>query len=542
MRDYPTLKALDAFRGLFALAGVNYPVMRRILQAKLTMDRRRSPTAFSQYNAKADDGRDRNVLAGALWLYALMGLIMVPFVILGDAFWFQMSLVFGIFLFFASTAMISDFSSVLLDVRDRNVLGTKPIDRRTIGAAKAVHVFLYLATVTSALIAGPLVAGTIKHGPGFAALFLAAVALIDLAVVAATAMLYAALLRWFDGERLKDTINYVQIALSIAITAGYQVLARSFGLVDLQAGFEPSPWHLLLPPLWFAAPFELLLRGATGTVAAAGAILALAVPIAAIALYARMAPAFERSLVKLASHGGKPRRSGSRRMSGRLAGLLCASREEQAFFRFASSMLTAEREFKLKVYPSLGFALVFPFIFLFQGLADMSLAEMAGTRWHLSIYLGGIMIPSVLYMLKYSGAYKGAWIFRVAPSADRSAMYRGTVKAALARLLAPVTLLLGVAYFAIFGVGFAPHFAAVALGFCLYAALCFLFSKKTPPFSESFVGAKGGGIEMIALMLLLVVFFLLHLASTYAVWGVWAYIALLLLANRYVWRTAFRVS
>ncbi len=538
MREFAALKALDACKGLFALAGVNYPAMRRILQAKLTMDRRRAPTVFSQSRSKADDGQDRNLFGGALWLYALLGLIMVPFVLMGDAFWFQMSLVFGVFMFFAATAMISDFSAVLLDVRDRNVLGTKPIDRRTIGAAKAVHVFLYLAMVSGALIAGPLVAGTVKHGPGFAALFLVCIALIDLAVVAATALLYALLLRWFDGERLKDTINYVQIALSIAIAAGYQVLVRSFNLVDLQIGFEPAAWQLWLPPLWFAAPFELLLRGEADAIAAAAVALAVAVPALSIALYARLSPAFERSLAKLTAHGGKARRRS--RLTDRLAALLCRSKEERAFFRFASAMLTAEREFKLKVYPSLGMALIFPFVFLFQILDDKSLSELGATRWYLSIYIGGLMIPAVLQMLKYSGAYKGAWILRVAPTADRGAMQRGTVKAALARLLSPVAALLGIAYFAIFGVGFAPHFAAVALGFCLYAALCFWFSAKAAPFSESFVGVKSGGIEILGLMLLLGVIFLMHLVASSVAWGVWAYLVLLWLANRYVWKAAFR--
>jgi hypothetical protein len=185
-------------------------------------------------------------------------------------------------------------------------------------------------------------------------------------------------------------------------------------------------------------------------------------------------------------------------------------------------------------------AFIFPFLFLYQILQDKGLAGLAGTRWYLSIYIGGLMIPAVLSTLRYSGAYKGAWIYRVAPTADRGAMHRGAVKASLARLVAPVALLLGVAYFALFGVGFAPHFAAVALGFCLYAALCFWFSGKRAPFSESFVGMKSGDIGILGLMLLLLVFFLLHLAASSVVWGVWTYLVLLWSANRYVWKAAFR--
>ncbi|MCI3921599.1 hypothetical protein MO973_15295 [Paenibacillus sp. TRM 82003] len=539
MRDFPSLKLLDRFRPAFARAGIDYGTMRLILQAKLTMDRRRAPTALSQTKAKTDDGKDRNLFVGSLWLYALMGLILVPFVLFGDNFLFQSSTVFGIFMFLVATTMISDFSSVLLDVRDRAIIGTKPVDGRTIGAAKAVHACIYISLVTAATAGAPFVAGLARHGVGFALIMAAGLVLADLLIVVATALLYLFILRWFDGEKLKDTINYVQIGLSIAITVGYQLLARSFTFANMDFTFEPAWWHLFVVPLWFGAPFELFLNGNADPFLVALSALGVIVPIAAMALYVRLLPTFERSLVKLTAHGGRPRRA-RRRMIDALADALCASKEERAFFRFASSMLTAEREFKLKVYPALGFSIVFPFVFLFQALDDMSLAELAGTRWYLTVYIGGTMIPTVLYMLRYSGAYKGAWVYQVAPISDWSPVYRGTTKAAMVRLLAPIVVLLGVVYTVLFGMGFLPHFAAAALGFCLYAVLCFRMLDKGLPFSESFVGMKGGGFLMILAAVMVAAFALLHLAASFVPWGVWAYIALLLPANWYVWRKGFR--
>ena len=51
MQDYRTLKLLDRFEKVFSRFGVDYKIMRRILQVKFTMDGRRVPTIFSQ-NAK----------------------------------------------------------------------------------------------------------------------------------------------------------------------------------------------------------------------------------------------------------------------------------------------------------------------------------------------------------------------------------------------------------------------------------------------------------------------------------------------------------
>jgi len=54
MQDYRTLKLLDRFERIFSGFGVDYKIMRRLLQVKLTMDGRRVPTIFSQ-NAKKEN-------------------------------------------------------------------------------------------------------------------------------------------------------------------------------------------------------------------------------------------------------------------------------------------------------------------------------------------------------------------------------------------------------------------------------------------------------------------------------------------------------
>lgn len=45
--EFYVLKLLDRLQGIFRRAGVNYPVLRSILQVKLTMDSRRTPTVLA---------------------------------------------------------------------------------------------------------------------------------------------------------------------------------------------------------------------------------------------------------------------------------------------------------------------------------------------------------------------------------------------------------------------------------------------------------------------------------------------------------------
>lgn len=52
MKEFSILKFLDKFEGIFERFGIDYPIMRRILQVKLTLDGRRTPTAMINSSKK----------------------------------------------------------------------------------------------------------------------------------------------------------------------------------------------------------------------------------------------------------------------------------------------------------------------------------------------------------------------------------------------------------------------------------------------------------------------------------------------------------
>lgn len=297
MQDYRTLKLLDRFERVFSGFGVDYKIMRRLLQVKLTMDGRRVPTIFSQ-NAKKENMEKNNQYIKSLWIYVLFGLFLIPFVLMGDNYLFQMSLFYGIFTFFVMTSMISDFSSFLLDIRDRNILFPKPVDRKTISTAKMVHVTIYLSFLTIALAGIPLIVGLIKNGLLFFLIAAVNIILIDLLVVGLTALIYLSILRFFDGEKLKDIINYVQIGLSLMIMVGYQLLIRSFELIDLTVSLQPKWWQVFIFPMWFGANIEMMMKGTFQPFYLIFSALGLIVPILSIWIYMKFTSTFEQKPAK----------------------------------------------------------------------------------------------------------------------------------------------------------------------------------------------------------------------------------------------------
>lgn len=538
MKDYRVLKFLDRFRAFFGKLGVDYDMMRRILQVKLTMDGRRVPTVMSSGSVKKDEN---NGFAKSLWIYALMGAITIPFLLMKENYLFQMSIVFGILIFMVMSSIISDFSSVLLDLRDKNIMATKPVGSRTINAAKLVHVLVYLFSLTAAFTGIPLIVSLIRNGFLFFLLFLAEIILIDLFTVVLTALIYLMVLKLFDGEKLRDIINYVQIALALGVTIGYQLIGRLFSITLIHIEFVPQWWQVFIVPIWFAAPFEIIFKGMASATNILFALLAVLVPVLSMILYIRLMPAFERNLQKLNSYGeGAGKRNGKlREFVGRA---ICFSKEERLFFRFASDMIKNEREFKLKVYPMLGLAVIMPIIILMSGFTPGEPLNLHNSRLYLFAYFCGVHLPTLIIMSRCSSNYKGAWIYKMIPLKDPAPVFRGTVKALLTGLFLPVFCLESIVFLLVCGIGILPGLIAMFLNFLLFMAVSFKVLKHELPFSEAFGIKQDDEWSGVGLLLVLAALAGIQVLLSFLPYGIAIDIAAAVIANIIMWRKAFRLS
>lgn len=541
------LKFLDKFKKLFISIGVDYDVMRKILQVKLVMDGRRVPTVLNNAKGKRDESKesnDKNNFIRSLWQYMLMGLILIPFVIMKNSFIFQMSFVFGILLFMVMTSLISDFSSVLLDIRDTSIIATKPVNSRTLSMAKTIHVLIYMFMLTAALTVPSLIAALPAQGFLFFILYVAEIILVDMFIVVLTVILYMIILRFFDGEKLKNIINYVQIALTITLTIGYQFIGRLFDISKIKSSvvFTPRWWQYFIVPMWFGAPFELIIKRSRNIYFITFTLLALIIPIVSIIIYIKLIPAFESNLQKLSNNNENGNRN-KNHIINRLSIIFCPDKEERTFFKFTSYMIKNEREFKLSVYPSIGFAIVFPFIFIFNNLRGSSFSAIAETKQYFNIYFCALMLPTALMMLKYSPKYKAAWIYKAMPVKKNASIYKGSIKAFIIRLLLPVYIIEAFIFLMIFGMKIFPHLILVFLNMMLFTVLCFKIMEKSLPFSEmAGTSNKSSGLIFIPLMLMLGGLALIHYQCANISYGVYIYMIVLILFNLLLWKKAFNVS
>ncbi|MFJ5788521.1 hypothetical protein ACIP9G_00395 [Lysinibacillus sp. NPDC093197] len=537
MKDFKILQLLDKLHFIFRKLGIDYQIMRQILHIKLTMDERKVPTIFNQN--KKDQ---KNSYIKSLWIYALYGLVLIPFIVFGQNYHFQMSIAFGMIIFIIMTTLISDFSSVLLDVRDRSILSTKPITAKTVNAAKCMHILIYLTYLTIALTAIPLLVGLFTQGVLFFLLTVLALIFINIFIVVLTSILYIVILRFFDGEKLKDIINYVQIGLSLVLMIGYQVLIRSFEFVDFNIVVTSNWWSIFIIPMWFAAPYELILNGNNSFFIILCTIFSVIVPLLSILLYIRLIPTFERNLQKLLGTS-KSKKEKKSRLKDYLLTFICRTSEERAFYRFASLMMKQEREFKLKVYPSLGFSFVIPFIFIFNIIRAEDV-DYSVSMSYLNIYFSMLIIPSAVIMLGHSAKFKAAWIYKVFPIKEYTDLQKGSLKAFLIKLYIPLYIVLSIVFCFIYGPRIIPDLLTVLVASCLYTIICYVGSGSKIPFTKPYdeIGDGQSWQSLILFIPLGILAGLHYYMATRISYGTIIYLIVLLIANFISWKLLFKRS
>src|SRR5699024_7503154 len=410
-----------------------------------------------------------------------------------------------------------------------------------IGVAKIVHVLIYISMLVGAFTAIPIFFMLFVQGIRFTLLFLVLLIFFTLFIVALTSLIYILVLQVFDGEKLKNMINYIQIILSVAIIIGYQLVINVFNVVGTEVEYAFHWWHVLIPPMWFAAPFDILFNGNLEAGILVLSSLAIVIPLLAITLYYIFVPAFEQNLEKLLYKKGAAQRK-KYPIRTFLVNILCTAKEEK-YFIFAYQIMGKEREFKLKVFPSLGMAMVFPFIFLFIFLQDSSLEALRGGHSYLYMYFLNIFIIVTVHMLQFSSQYRGAWIFAITGDESTKLMYSAAIKAFLVKLYVPVIFLVGVVFSLLFSWSIWLDILLLFLSAILLSVMAYgITISRRYPFSDAFETVKEGGYtaKSILLMLLTTPFLLVHYLSALLPYGKITWLILLSVITLLVWKLVFR--
>ncbi|MFC2159050.1 hypothetical protein ACFLT9_14565 [Acidobacteriota bacterium] len=491
MTDF-VLKIIDLFKWIFKLLGVDYRKFRALLKVKLMTDNRQDKSITQRRSEKPMS----NSMIWVMVIYAFMGLFSGLLLIGMKSLFTALLFVHSITMVMTTVALISDFTSVLLDTTDNSVLLHRPIDSRTLVLARITHIILYLLQIIFSLSIAAMIIGTIKYGFLFLVLFLASLMFSVLFVVFLSNVFYLFLIRISGQNRFKEIILYFQIFMAAFAMGSYQILPRLIGQDFLQTlTFQIRWWTYLMPPAWMAAPIDAAVSGKMTTEYAFLTALGILVPLSCVFFVVRfLAPGFSRALSQLDIHGSeKKERSTHDSLVSRMSHLVSRRPAEKAVFRLVWRLSSRDRKFKLKTYPTFGYMVIIAGVLTLRdnGSIIQAFTSLPETKKYLIfLYLGCLLIPMVILQMRLSDQYLASWIYRGLPFSSPGVILKGGIKSMVVKYGFSVFVPLSIMIIFIWGFHVIDDILLAASNMVLFSYLIAIPGKNDFPFAKSYTGAR----------------------------------------------------
>src|ERR1700712_2420618 len=147
---------------LYQRLGINTSQLKSILTIKLIMDDRR-PNTFQQFQQKKSGKPVTFATLGTMLISALMGLFFLVTFSIGKDYVNHLTFYFFIYIVLLSSTLISDFTSVLIDVRDNYIILPKPVNDKTVVIARLLHIFIHICKIVLPMVLPGVIMMFIKH-------------------------------------------------------------------------------------------------------------------------------------------------------------------------------------------------------------------------------------------------------------------------------------------------------------------------------------------------------------------------------------------
>lgn len=498
------LRLVRLLAPLWRNIGADPNQLQVILEAKLKMDSRRRSSFSNMGNRNKKETKNQDVMT--MVLFGFMGMAFTFIVVAFQQTATGLAIYFTAWIVLVTLTLITDFTDVLIDVRDNYILFPRPINDRTITLSRLLHIGFYLSKLVLAFAITAWVTLTVKYGllAFFVFIFLMMISvIISILIVNVT---YLVILRLTSPNRFKDIISYFQIGFTSLIFIGYYLLPQFIDFEDYKdLDLLTASWFWWLPSTWLGAFWDLVMNGNTSLAVVIMSLLAIILPLASIYLVANfLAKDFNQKMLAIGQGGGDQKtkpielaKGGPAKLSwrDRTAAWFTHSPAEQAGYDWTWSITQRSRTFRVKFYPMFGFI---PAYFLYIFLADEGSfsekfdAMLSSNRYIVLLYFCLFILTGAFNLTRFSEQYKASWVYFATPLPKPGPVIMGSFKACTVKYFLPFYVIISIIVLALWG----PK-ALADIGLCLlnvlFVGLVIAYAtQKILPFSQAWENQSKG--------------------------------------------------
>ncbi len=489
---------------LYKKANVDPDQLKLILTTKLIIDDRR-PNTFHRSRQNASTKTISLATLGTMLFSAVLGCMFLFTFTPGSTLPAQLTFYFSIYMFVLTSTLIADFTSVLFDVKDNAIILPKPVSDRTFVASRLLHIIIHCAKIVLPMALPGILFIFFRNGIATGLSLFCVLLMATLFTIFLINAIYLVVLKFTTPQKFNAIISYVQIILSIAVYAGFQFLPR-FLIAPSGDMLHSSGWLWFLPSYWFAlATFFFSTFKMDFSLVAGALITFIASPFSIWLVIKYFAPAFNQKLSQItAGSEEQPNISSAKKVNttSSLAEILAqwttTNVSEKLGFINCWTLSNRLKDFKLKVYPSIGYIMVYMVVMFFKdgqkSLANVIALNQQGIVVVLGVlYAFSLILITAINQMPFTEQYKASWIYFSLPLEKPGYILSGAYKAMIIKFYTPFALVLSAVAIYLCGFTIIPTLLLSFINIFLTGLVNTLFIMKMFPFSMHQNAAQKSG-------------------------------------------------
>lgn len=503
-------KALMAFvllpKRIYQKAGIDVPKLKSILFYKLLIDDRNPATIQNFRNRNNKTKKETsNISYFVIFLNLISGAFFLMAFLFGKDHITHLTIYFSMFIAFLSMMLISNFTSVLIDIRDNFIILPKPVNGKTVVLARLLHIFIYMCKNVFPLSFPAIILLSINVNIFAGLFFLILILFATLFCIFLISAVYILILKITTPEKFKNIISYIQIFFAIFIYAAYQIVPRLITKIGYEnMNLANIKWAVFMPSYWFACLFNWVFTFKATNTEIFAAIIAILLPIASMYVVIKyLAPYFNQKLSMISGSEGvstitrSPIKKNWKPLEEKIAGIVTNNSMEKAGFLFSWKMMARSRDYKMAVYPGIGYLFVFIIVILITGNKDTKGLEYIMTdkvkltsQLIIGIYVSSFILLAAITHMAFSEKYKAAWVYYSTPIVEPGQIISGSLKAVIFQIQIFFILVFLIISIALIGLSVIPNIILGIINQIMIAYFIVAVGKKNFPFSKLLLNAK----------------------------------------------------
>ncbi len=503
--------------------GADYHQLRMILKTKLTIDFRRGPASMNSSSKKKQAFKLQLIFLAIMGLMIAIGFISIKDLLL------NYTIAYSVLMVMLATNLIGEFTSVLFDPLENQIILVRPVNNRTLLLSRLLHILFYIMYIGLALSLISVIVTVFKYNLLTAVFYFIGTILCAWIAILLTVIFYFFISKIVTGEKFKDIISYVQISLSILVIGGYQLFPRLMELNGIgDYTMTIKNYTFFYPPAWLAAWVQLSNPNKITLdiiiLAATGLLFSL---VGGIFLVRFLAEGFTNILAVSSESSNVEIKKKSVKNNGitlsRIPRILCISETEKTGWKFATIVTRRDRKFKQAVYPSYGLMFILALLMLKPDFNNLSswYNQLGESSRYLMVIFFSFFTTISIDQLKYTDTVESGWIYKALPVQKPGHILSGAVKAMLIKHFLPVYIILTVTVTIVWGTEIIPLMIMGAALVVLSTLITLLLQNKALPFTQprEMQQKTGNFVKMIiGLMVMGAIVGITYLVSTLPAW------------------------